>query len=215
MRRAGDAVQAQDELKALNDALRELEQIRAELERLKAAGALGRGSWWSGLVIGGPLPPGAEVTDGELERRQLPILVRNLRELTRKAQKSILEAWRNHVNSYFGAAADLGELVDLMAGEGRLAQAATDLKRALGSLPSLTTRIPDAASVRALADTVALSEAFEAALPSTVRAFITAAARGGAPVTMLNADVMQWLHDNDAVGNFKVTAGNPSGVARG
>jgi hypothetical protein len=214
VRRASDAVQAQEELKALNTALKDLNQVLVELEQLAQASRVGRGSWWSGFPVPAPLGTSMESIDGDLERRELASAVRELKQFTARARNAMQTAWLGYVDSQTGDTAELRELVDLLAGSGRLASVAKDLKRALGSLPDLRSQIPDASSVRTLADTVALSEAFEEALPDAVRAFISAAARDGASITLLNTNVLTWLSDNGAIDNFKVIAGRPQGVAR-
>jgi hypothetical protein len=213
--RASDAVQAQEELKALSIALKELKQVLETLEQLAQASNLGRGSWWSGLPIPASLRAGAEPTDGDLERRQLAATMRELKQFTTRARNSLEAAWCDHVDSQTGDTTGLRDLVDLLAVSGHLASVARDLQQALSSLQDLRSKVPDASSVQALADTLALSEVFEAALPNEVKRFISAAARGGASIALLSTEVLTWLGDNGAIDNFKVIAGKPQGVAHG
>ena len=102
----------------------------------------------------------------------------------------------------------------MLASGGNLATAG-NLRRALDELPELKRRSPDAASVERLSETAMLAEKFKATLPDAVKAFVSAAARGGAPIGLLDAEVMAWLDENGAVDNFKVVAGKPMEVPRG
>jgi predicted transcriptional regulator len=212
--RASNAVQAQEELKIVSDASRELGQILAELEKLSAVAALGRSSWWSGVTLPSQVD---ELVDGvadKLERRDLAKLIPALKQFTTRTRNSLQSAWTSHVDERTGDTAELQELVDLLAGSGEFAIAG-DLKRALDELGELRRRSPEASSIDQLTRTVALAERFEAMLPDVVKKFVSAAARGGASIGLLNAEVMKWLDDNGAVDSFKVVAGKPSGVRRG
>lgn len=212
--RAGDAVRAQDELKVISEGARQLDQALDELEPLAATADLGRGSWWSGLPTPAHLREALGQAEDDLERRHLAAVLQELKSFTSKARSSVRTAWKDYVDSQVGKAAELQELVDALAGGGNLSVAGS-LKRALGGLSELQRQLPDAVAVERLEETVALAEAFEAALPETVKAFVSASARGGAPLAALNTEVRAWLEQNDAFDNFKVVAGKPTGVSRG
>jgi hypothetical protein len=212
--RASDAVQAQDELKVISDVARQFDQVLDELEPLAAAANLGSGSWWSGLPTPARLREVLGQAEDNLERRHLAEVLQDLKSFTTKARNSVRTGWRDYVDSQVGNAAELQELVDALASGGKLSVAGS-LKRALGELSELQRQLPDASAVERLDETVALAEAFEAALPDAVKAFVSTAAQGGAPIALLNAEVMAWLAQNDAFDNFKVVAGKPTEVSRG
>jgi hypothetical protein len=212
--RASDIVQAQDELKIISDVARELNQVLDELEPLAAAANLGRGSWWSGLSTPAHLREVLGQAEDDLERRYLAAVLPELKSFTTKARNSVRTAWKDYVESHVGNATELQELVDALASGGNLS-VAVSLKRALGGLQELKRQLPDAVAVARLDEIVALADAFEATLPDAVKAFVSAAAQGGAPIAALNTEVLAWLEKNDAFDNFKVVAGKPTGVSRG
>ena len=117
--------------------------------------------------------------------------------------------------SQTGETAKLQELVDVLSGSGHLADVAKDLKHAGELLDKLRRQLPDADAVRTLDDVVARYDAFESALPSAVKVFVSAVARGGASIRMMDAEVTAWLTDNGALGNFKVVVGTPPEITHG
>lgn len=215
VRSASNAAQAQAELKALGDALRELKQVAGELGEIARAHLLGRGTWWPGAAVPDQLMDRIESAEGEVERRELVPAVKELKQFTTRTRNAIHASWQAHVDSRTAEAAELRELVGLLVGNSRLGSAARDLQRALDSLPQLRSGLPMESSVHDLATTVALAEAFGSALPRAVRDFILAAASGGASITQLVDEVVTWLSDNGATDNFTVIAGRPRGTARG
>jgi hypothetical protein len=212
--RASNAVQAQDELKVFSDVAHQLDQTLDELEPLAATADLGRGSWWPGLPTPARLRDVLGQADDDLERRHLAGVLQELKSFISKARNSVRTAWKEYLDSQVGKAVELQALVDALALGGNFS-VASGLKQALGGLPELQRQLPDAVAVEQLEEIVALAEAFEAALPDTVKAFVSAAARGGAPITALNTEVRVWLEQNAAFDNFKVVVGQPTGASRG
>lgn len=214
VRRASSAVHAQEELNAVSGAAMELNQMVEELDRLAGAADLGRGSWWFGAAIPASLSLALQSVDGALEPRPLAQAQRELRNFVTRAGKTLREAWAGYVDSQTRDTAEVEELVNVLASSGGHA-VAQELRRGLAELGRLKSQPPDVAAVKRLAETVQLAEAFKAALPNAVKAFISAAAQGGASIELLDADVLVWLREHGAVGNFKVVAGTPVEVPRG
>lgn len=212
--RASDIVQAQDELKVVSEVATELDRLLSQLKPVAAAARLGIGSWWSGLPIPAPLRKVLRQAENDLDRRHLTRLVPEMKSFANSAATSVRKAWGAHVDSEVGNTADLRALIDALAGGGALS-VAEDLKQALGDLTVLTRQLPNALAVEQVDKMVALKEDFEAALPDSVKAFVSTAAQGGAPISLLNAEVMEWLAANNAFDNFKVVAGKPTEVPHG
>lgn len=213
--RASDAVQAQQELAALTKAAGALDSAIAELVELGRAGALGRGQWWPGADVPTELRSVLNAAGRGLESRKLTRAVGLLDTFVKDTQRSLRQAWRDHINTSTGHAAQLQDLAAVLSGGGgRLASVARDLKQARDALTRLP-RLPDTDAVRSLDAVVAQYEAFESALSPGVKAFVAAVARGGASIDMVDAEVIAWLTENGVLHSFKVVGGSPPEAARG
>ncbi|GAA0251956.1 hypothetical protein GCM10010492_60530 [Saccharothrix mutabilis subsp. mutabilis] len=214
VRRASDAKQAHEDLRVISEAARDLSRLLEQLEGLTAAAEVGLGTWWKGIAVPSGLETALETVESEPDRRQIAVVVRELKQFNTRARNSVDSAWSEYVEARAGDAAALRDLVDVLAGSGTFAVAGK-LRDVLVELPTLRRQTPDAAAVARLDEVVTLAEEFEESLPKAVKDFVSAAAQGGASVGLLNAEVLSWLHDHGVVGNFKVVAGSPVEVPRG
>ncbi|MGH4027276.1 MAG: hypothetical protein ACRDRV_22125 [Pseudonocardiaceae bacterium] len=212
---ASNVEQARSEFDALTAVHEELDNALADLAELGQAAAVGRGSWWVGIDI--PPELGTELSSApdRLDRRQLAALVRQLSRLRTQARQSAQAAWNDHVAAQAGDADELRHLVQVLAGAGGLGEAARGLDEALGRLARLHKQLPDAHAVVVLSRVVELLDELERRLPIAVKAFVSAAAHGGASLELLDAEVRDWLVRNGALYNFRIMPGRPPRPARG
>jgi len=213
--RASNVVQAQADYEALASIDEELDNAVPDLAQLEHAAVIGRGAWWAGVDAPPDLWADLRSAQQHLGRRQLASVVRLLTPFRARVRRVIQERWKEHVVTEAGDAAELRNLVRVLTGAEGLEDIARNLDEALGRLTRLQSDLPDAHALTALNEAVELLAALEARLPTEVKAFVSAAAHGGASLELLDADVRGWLVDNGALHNFRVVPGRPQAVPRG
>jgi hypothetical protein len=218
--RASNLVRAQAEFERLEEAEKELDDALGDLSALHAAANLGRGTWWPGLDAPPDVCPELLSLQEDLGPQRVRSVLSKLATHRSRLGDAVRMAWREHITSRAGDAGGLRELVQVLAGADGLADIAHSLDEALGRLAQLQkagrgTTLPDAKAVQALNDAVDLLDVLEKRLPAAVKAFVSAAARGGASLDLLDAKVRAWLVENGALNNFRIVPGQRQEVRRG
>jgi hypothetical protein len=213
--RASNLVRAQAEFETLVSIDEELENALSELAPLDQAAGLGRGTWWAGVDAPADLWAELRSARRDLEPRITRSVTRQLAQFGSRVREAILIAWKKHVAAEAGDPAELRDLVQVLSGTEELADLARGLYDALARLEKLRRGLPDANALNALEEVVARLDTLEQRLPATAKAFLSAAARGGASLELLDAQVWGWLEVNGALRNFRVVPGAPQGAKRG
>jgi hypothetical protein len=213
--RTSNLNQAQSKFETLVGIDEELDSLLPDLVRLKQTAALGRKIWWSGLDAPPDLWTQLRSAQIDLNQRQLASVVRMLTQFKTQLREVVQTKWKNHVASQAGDAGELRDLVQVLSGAEGLTEVARSLDEALGRLARLQRGLPDASALNALKEAIELLDALERLLPATVKAFVSAAARGGASLELLDSEVREWLVDNGVLHNFRVVPGRPQEVPRG
>jgi hypothetical protein len=149
-----------------------------------------------------------------LQPRPLEQLTRALDVYVREVRDDLMKVWSAHAASALGNVEELQVLANVLRAVEDVADRSTALERVLGELARTQGRLPTDESIRLLAEAQARLTELEASLqPSAVREFLAAAARGGASVELLTADVLQWIRAHRALRNFRVMVGAPGGTS--
>ncbi|NJC70847.1 hypothetical protein HC031_14135 [Planosporangium thailandense] len=213
--RASNVVQAQSELEVLATAEEDLDNAIRDLSDVQTAAVVGQGIWWTGSDAPAELWTELRSAHKDLGQRQLAFVMRKLAEFRRRVRDAVQTGWATHVASRAGDAGDLRDLIQVLSGVEGLAEIARSLDQALGRLARLQTKLPDSQAVQTLDEAVDLLDALERRLPAAVKVFVSTAARGGASIDLLGADVRGWLVDNGALNNFRIVPGRPQEVSGG
>jgi hypothetical protein len=220
--RAGQADRAQMDFEALTTVSEELGQVLPSLAELHNAAELGRGVWWAGLDVDRGLladldeaQTALDTWQQALDRRKLANVARRITRLEPRLRESVMAAWKEYVASQAGDAVELRDLMQVLSGAEGIADVARQLNEALGRLASLERRLPDSRALEVLDEVSALFGLLEGRLPAAVKTFVSAAARGGASLELLDAEVREWLIDNGALQNFRAVPGRPQEVRHG
>ncbi len=212
---ASNVVQAQAEFDVLVDADEQFDDILRELTQLEQAATLGHGSWWAGIDAPPDLWTELRSARTILARRQLASVVRKLTQFRRQVRETVQTSWKNYLASQTGDASELRDLMQVLSGAEGLTEVAHSLDEALSRLARSQMRLPDAQAMKAVSEVVELLDALERRLPTVVKAFVSAAAHGGASLELLDVEVWDWLVDSGALHNFRVVPGRPQEVPRG
>jgi hypothetical protein len=207
--RASSVVSVQADLDMLAGYEDDLDHAIEELADLAQAAILGRGTWWAGTDAPSDLWTCLRGAQRDLKPRELGTVVRLLRKFPERIRREIQDAWRNHVAAQTGDASQLRELMQGLSGVEGLADISRRLDDALARLARVRNGLPDASAVQAFQQVVEMLDRLERRLPPAVKAFVSAAAHGGASIELLDAYVREWIVDNGAVGSFKVVPGSP------
>lgn len=192
-----------------------LEALLADLDPLESANSQGRGTWWQGASLPTQFWNDLRSALDNLEHRTVTRVERQARAHVTTIKQQMLREWKAYVDAQALDAGQLNDLLTTLAGVSDLASAASTFNEALRALAGLDRRLPDAAAVQSLQRAAVLRAALEQRLPEAIRGFISRAARGGAPLDMLDEDVRTWLADNGALQNFRIVAGRSTGVDGG
>lgn len=187
-----------------------LEAYRQLVEAANVARPLG----WGGKVPTPQLMSSLRSAADDMDSRSLNHAARQL-ERYREEVKGALRKWWSEF-----AADCLGDVVELRALTATLGEVegvvdlSGRLETILGELARAQEELPSARSVELLEEAGEVLAAMEQSLqPDSVRLFLSAVARGGAPLDLMNPDVANWLQAHHAENNFKIVAGSPTGGA--
>ncbi len=207
---ASDSARMQLEVETLIEAQRNLSTPLARLTRLDSARSAGGGTWFVGHTAPPAVFDALKAAARAPSQGSLGTLSRKLNAFVPAAEERAMADWRSYGSRRMGAVTDLLELVRTLAGVVSVAQLAAALQDVLRKLMPATNELPTAAAFSLLDEAEERLKALEAALqPDAVRQFLSAVARGGAPLSMLTDDVRAWIAANMAERSFKLVAGTP------
>ncbi|MBF0239222.1 MAG: hypothetical protein HQM12_16095 [SAR324 cluster bacterium] len=137
-------------------------------------------------------------------------LIQHLDEIHKVIDRQQKEDWKNFIRGIFG-----GEQPEVI--EGRIARTPDNVKK-LNQYKKLyrefkaqIAMIPDTmegiSKIREAAQSLAEIQ-FDYAVPEAVKIFFEATTRGGASLTLLTDEVLQWLRNNNVLGNYLVHTRN-------
>lgn len=207
---ATNAVQAQNEISDLTEARAELARQLCEFRRLAQADALGRGTWWLGQTAEPDVFRELKKASSFPQARVLNSLQRRLDSFARTVNTRMVLSWGEYSARRTGNVTELQMLAGTLSGIEGVALLAANLLEILGQLGRIQTQAPTRESLTLLDRAEKGLADLEAALqPNAVREFLSAVARGGAPLNLLTDEVRTWLTANRAELCFKIAAGAP------
>ena len=207
--RNADDAQKQADLLAESEA--ELGRILSSFRNLQASAAMVSGLNWEGLMPTPDLSNDLEKAIQTLDARPLHRVQRALDLFRPEVAMSLKKHWEAHAAQRLG---DVGALLALsvtLSGVEGITEVSEELSETLRRLEQLRDSLPNSESAELLSKAERLLQQLESSLkPDGVRRFLSAVARGGAPLESLTSDVTKWLADHHSLESFKIVAGSPA-----
>jgi hypothetical protein len=211
-RNAGDARKRAD---VLAESEAELGRILSHFQRLQASSAVLSGLNWEGRTPTPDLLRELGDAIGTLDSRPLNRVQHALDQFGRDVATSLKKHWELHAAQRLGDVGDLLNLSETLSGVEGIADMSRELSVALRQLKGSQDSLPDNESVELLSKAERFLQQLESSLrPDGVRRFLSAVARGGAPLSSLTSDVTKWLADHHSLEHFRIVAGSPAGDLR-
>ena len=208
---ARDADKAQQQAELLSDSESDLGALLSEFELLRDSAVVVTGLGWEGKPPPPDLLQNLEDASATLDSRPLKLAESALSDFRRKVADALRQCWGNHAASQLGDVRDLLQLSETLSDVEGVGKVSQDLTETLRQLERSQDSLPSSKSAGLLSTAEQLLEQLESALqPDGVRRFLSAVARGGAPVESLTADVMKWLEGHESVNRFRIVAGQPA-----
>ncbi|ORM08378.1 hypothetical protein [Prescottella equi] len=209
---ARNADKARKQAKRLDESTRELGRLLTQVKNLRASAVVVRGVGWEGQAPSPALSQLLEESLRTLGSRPLDRVEIELGKFINLVDASLKEQWNDHATQQLGDVTELVNLSQTLAGVEGIAEVSQELNVTLGEVERSRSSLPTGQSIELLTKAVELLRGLESSLtPDSVRRFLAAVARGGAPVDSLTSDVTEWLNDHNATYRFKIVAGSPAG----
>jgi hypothetical protein len=209
---ARNAGEARKQADLLGESKAEFGRILSEFRNLHDSAVVVRAIGWEGRLPSPDLPRDLDEALQTLDSRPLNRLQRALDQFGRDLATSLKEHWTGHATRQLGDVADLLTLSETLSGVEGIADVSHELSATLRELARSQATLPTSQSVEMLTKAERLLRQLESALkPDEVRRFLSAVARGGAPVATVTSDVKKWLVDHNSLDRFRVVAGTPVG----
>jgi hypothetical protein len=212
---ATTTVRTRDELEWVASADEQLDRLMQKIIPLEAAAEEGQELWRRSHDSAGQVWSALRSARESLGQRAVMRAMSLAQDHINAVKQEMLSDWRAYVEQQALDAVQLRDLVAALADVRDLAAAAADFEDAVQGVVGIDRRLPDATALRKLQRAADRRIALERQLPEAVRGFVARAARGGAPLAMLDDDVRTWLRANGASGNFRIVTGRPTGVDGG
>ncbi|MGV9795275.1 hypothetical protein [Gordonia sp. NPDC003422] len=207
---ARNAGEAQQQAELLRESETDLRKFLSEFKALSESASVVRGLNWEGMAPSPDLSKDLEEAMRTLDSRPLSRVQRSLDKFGKSLAESLKEHWNRYAAKQLGDVGDLLTLSETLSGVEGIAKVSQDLSGTLGELERSRTSLPTSQSVESLAKAVRLLRQLESSLkPEVVRRFLSAVARGGAPVESLTPDVIEWLANHNSLDRFRIVAGSP------
>jgi hypothetical protein len=207
---ARNANEAERQFTDLQEAKDSLGKLLIELKRLAEGAAVARSFGWPGSGGSPELFAQLRRAAETLDQRPINHSVRALADFKSVVKEGLIDQWRAFAAERMGNVAELRTLAQTLRSVDGVAELSTRLEAVLGQLALAQDSVPSAASLGLLQEAEAVLRDLEASFqPELVRKFLTAVARGGAPLKMLGSDVDSWLNSHHAALSFKIVAGPP------
>lgn len=207
---ARNAGEAQKQAGLLAESEAELGRLLSKFKILRDSAAVVSGLNWEGRKPSPDLSRDLDEATRTLDSRPLKRVERDLERFGRDVAESLKERWRGHAARHLGDVGDLLVLSVTLSGVEGIGEVSQELSATLGRLERSRDSLPTSESAALLSKAERLLRQLESSLkPDVVRRFLSAVARGGAPVQSLTTDVMKWLADHHSLNRFKIVAGPP------
>jgi len=207
-RNAGDAKQQAD---LLAESEAELGRLLSRFKDLRRSAEVVGGLSWEGRRPTQDLLRDLDEASRTLDSRPLKRVERELDRFGREVAESIKACWKEHAARQLGDVRDLLVLSETLSGVQGLGAASRELAATLGHLNRSQDSLPNSEAAELLSKAVRLLQQLESSLkPDVVRRFLSAVARGGAPVKSLTVDVTTWLENHHSLNRFRIVAGPPA-----
>jgi hypothetical protein len=201
---------AQKQADLLAESETELGRILLYFRDLKASAAVVSGLNWEGRTPAPALSKDLEDAIHTLDSRPLNRVQRALDQFGRDVATSLRKHWEVHAAQRLGNVGDLLVLSVTLSDVEGIGEVSQELSATLGRLERSRDSLPNSESAELLSRAEQLLRQLESSLkPDVVRRFLSAVARGGAPLESLTSDVRKWLADHHSLEGFKIVAGPP------
>lgn len=147
---------------------------------------------------------------------ELPRIIKRINDVVNSAKATARDAWREFVDVRMPGLDGLNDLAEMLSQMGADRLQASNLRKGVTDLRTLSRRVPDeSAPGQATAAVAAIRAALTALLGDSdadndVRHFMETVARGGAHVRTLTPAVKDWMRRSGVEDSFKIVAGRPT-----
>ena len=211
LRSAVDVVEGQRQMENLRDAAADLPDLISSFRALAEAASILRPLGWDGRGLNPEVRESLRNATEALDTRAIRSSVRGLAQFQASVKSDLTEFWRQYAAERLGNVGDLQILATTLKEVDGFARHSERLEAALGALARTQDALPDSRSMALLREAeTALQELEESLRPEVVRVFLVAVARGGAPLDRFGPEVLDWLKSHNALGRFRIVAGQPS-----
>jgi len=211
LRSAVDVVEGQRQVSNLQDAAANLPELVADFTAIAEAAAVVRPFGWDGRSPSPEVWESLRQAAETLDNRPVTTALRGLERFRSDVKADLTDFWRHHASERLGNVGDLQVLAGTLKGVDGVAELSGELESSLGELARSQDQLPSRQSVEFLSRAESVFRDLQDSLqPEAVRQFLSAVARGGATLGLLGDEVVAWLSDHNAVGRFKIVAGQPS-----
>ncbi|WP_342660847.1 hypothetical protein Rruber_01406 [Rhodococcus ruber] len=211
---AVDATKTQAQIENLVDAKESLAGSLEEFRQIARADVVARSLGWPGRTPAADLLNDLTTARETLDPRPMRRLGRSLERYRTDVRTDLIEHWHQYASDRMGDVSDLQVLATTLGQVAELADLSRQVEEALGRLARTQRELPSERSLGLLHAAEAKLQELETALqPAAVRRFLSAVARGGAPVELLTDAVADWLRTHGAWSSFRIVAGGPASDA--
>lgn len=211
LRSAVDVAEGQRQISNLQVAAASLPELVADFSAIAEAASVVRPLGWDGRSPSPEVRTSLRQAAETLDNRPVTTALRGLERFRSDVKADLTSFWRRHASERLGNVGDLQVLAGTLKEVEGVAGLSGQLESVLGELARSQDKVPTRRSLELLSDAESvLRELQESLQPEAVRVFLSAVARGGAAVGLLSGDVLAWLNSHNAIGSFKIVAGQPS-----
>lgn len=211
LRSAVDVAEGQRQISNLQVAAASLPELVADFSAIAEAASVVRPLGWDGRSPSPEVRASLRQAAETLDNRPVTTALRGLERFRSDVKADLTDFWRRHASERLGNVGDLQVLAGTLKEVDGVAGLSGQLESVLGELARSQDKVPTRRSLELLSDAESvLRELQESLQPEAVRVFLSAVARGGAAVGLLSGDVLAWLSSHNAIGSFKIVAGQPS-----
>ena len=208
VRLAKNAIEAQRQITDLEEARTSLTRLATEFSTLSTGAAVVRPFGWEGRTPSPDLVRDFADAARTLDSRPLNRVLTALERFKTEVRSALVERWVEYAGEQVGDVSELLVLAETLTGVEGVAELSQKLQEILGGLARIQRAVPSRPGSELLRQAQeTLRELEESLQPDSVRRFLTAVARGGAPIHLLTQDVTDWLTAHNALTSFKIVAG--------
>jgi hypothetical protein len=211
---AKNASEAQRQITILEDASSSLAGLLTDFQELAAGASVLRSFGWEGRVPSPDLVSDLQEAAKTLGPRPLTRSVNALERFKPGVKTALIDCWRRHAVERMGDVTELRVLAETLSEVEGVTDLSRQLEAVLGELARMQSEIPSKRSAELLGKAESILHQLEESFqPESVRYFLSAVARGGASLELLNQNVIDWLNSHNTLRSFKIVAGSPTDAA--